>query len=395
MIYREMCGEKVSLLGMGNMRLPTTGEGEHIDFEKAQAIIDRAYAAGVNYFDTAFRYHGGESETFIGQALAKYPRDSWFLASKLPGHMMERGADGLLHFNAGLAGQPPVRSVAEVFERQLEKCGVDHFDFYLLHNLCESSYDFYMDEQIGVVPYLLEQQKKGRIRHMGFSSHGQAEVIDQFLSHWEGVFEFVQIQLNYLDWRLQGADKKVAAIARHGAKVVVMEPCRGGRLADINPRCNALLKQARPQDSIAPWAFRFVMSIPEVSVVLSGMSTLEQLEDNLATSADDTPLTPAEKRLLLEDVVGDLIDLIPCTGCRYCTEGCPQGLDIPRLIALQNEMSYESHDAAYFILRGFKPEALPGACIGCGACASICPQGIDVPGVLRTFAQRLAADERA
>ena len=125
------------------------------------------------------------------------------------------------------------------------------------------------------------------------------------------------------------------------------------------------------------------------------MTTLEQLEDNLVTFADDTPLTPAEKRLLLEDVVGDLIDLIPCTGCRYCTEGCPQGLDIPRLIALQNEMSYESHDAAYFILRGFKPEALPGACIGCGACASICPQGIDVPGVLRIFAQRLAADERA
>ncbi len=196
MLYKPFKDLKLSTLGMGNMRLPV-GEDGKIDREKAQAIIDRAYENGVNYFDTAYRYHGGESEDFIGKVLKKYPRDTWYLASKMPGHMMNY-KDGKLGFQGYLAGEE-VKSIASIFEEQLEKCGVDYFDFCLLHNVCESSFDFYTNEELGVVRYLLEQKKAGNIRHLGFSTHGRAEAIREFLDHYPDTFEFVQIQLHYLD----------------------------------------------------------------------------------------------------------------------------------------------------------------------------------------------------
>lgn len=301
MYYKDIAGVKVSALGMGNMRLPKIeGQGEKIDWEKAQEIIDYAMSHGITYYDTAYRYHGGESERFIGEALKKYPRDSFLLASKFPGHMMEKKGNGMLGFTSLLAGHPD-STVDAVFQEQLQKCQVDYFDFYLLHNVAEKSVAFYNDPEIQVVEYFKKQKELGKIRHLGFSSHAvSAKTIDDFLTRYEGVFEFVQIQLNYLDWKLQDAKSKVEVIAKHGLKIVVMEGVRGGRLANLPETEMAKLQAVRKEDSAARWALRWLQSIPEVAVVLSGMSTLEQIVENVETFEAPNPVSEAESNLLLE-----------------------------------------------------------------------------------------------
>jgi predicted aldo/keto reductase-like oxidoreductase len=390
MIYKSFKDLQLSTLGMGNMRLPTTGERGPIDEKKARQIIEYAYENGVNYFDTAYRYHNGESETFVGSVLKQYPRDSWYLASKMPGHMM-RYSNGKLEFQGYLTGHT-MASPADIFEEQLEKCGVDYFDFYLLHNLCETSYDFYTDEDLRVVEYLLDQKKAGRIRHLGFSAHGRAETIDKFLN-WKDCFEFVQIQLNYMDWVLQDAKRKYEVITNHGIPVIVMEPVRGGRLASLNDKASVMLKNARPNDSIASWAFRFVQSLPNVQVDLSGMTTMEQIEENVRIFSKADPMTESEQELLRQ-AIGTMLNLVPCTACRYCCEGCPQSLDIPKLISMYNEMSFENPFTLNFTLGAMKEEELPAACIACGACQQVCPQGIEIPGIMSKFAAALAAGKR-
>ena len=209
MMYKELCGEKISRLGMGNMRLPTIdGRNGPIDEAKAQEIIDYLMAAGVNYYDTAYMYHGGKSEIFVGKALSKYPRDRYFLADKMPSYPLEEG-----------------RTPQEIFEEQLKKCGTDHFDFYLLHNLCEDSVPVFTDPKKSVIPYLLEQKKNGRIRHFGLSSHAKPETLKAFLDQYD-FFEFVQLQLNYLDWEMQDAKQQYEIVTNYGVPVWVMEPCR-------------------------------------------------------------------------------------------------------------------------------------------------------------------------
>ena len=387
MLYKHFQDLKLSTLGMGNMRLPVVGERGPIDREKARAIIERAYHQGVNYFDTAYRYHGGESEGFVGKVLSQFPRDTWYLASKMPGHMMNY-KDGKLGFQGYLAGEE-VKSIASIFDEQLSKCGVDYFDFYLLHNLCETSYDFYTNEELGVVRYLLEQKKAGKIRHLGFSAHGRADTIGKFLDHYPDTFEFVQIQLNYLDWELQDAKSKYRLLEGRGIPVIVMEPVRGGSLANLRPDCQQLLEAARPEDSMAAWAFRFLQSLPGVQVVLSGMTTMEQLEENLRLFSQDDPLTDDEKALL-QKVVADLADLVPCTVCRYCCEACPQGLDIPKLISMYNEINYNKGlGSLSFTLNAMEEKELPSACLGCGACEKLCPQSIAIPEVLGKFNKAL------
>lgn len=387
MIYKPFRDLQLSHLGMGNMRLPTVGERGPIDEKKAREIIEYAYANGVNYFDTAYRYHNGESESFVGKVLSQYPRDSWYLASKMPGHMM-RYSNGKLEFTGYLTGHT-MSSPAEIFEEQLEKCGVDYFDFYLLHNLCETSYDFYTDEDLGVVEYLLEQKKAGRIRYLGFSAHGSAETIENFLNWKKGCFEFVQIQLNYVDWLLQDAKRKYEVITSHGLPVMVMEPVRGGRLASLSEEANARLRRARPNDSIASWAFRFVQSLPGVQVVLSGMTTMDQLKENIALFSKDDPITETENEILQKEIES-LVNLVPCTACRYCCEGCPQNLDIPKLISLYNEVNLLTPFALGLSLGAMKAEEMPAACIACGACKEVCPQNIDIPDVLARFAAALS-----
>jgi predicted aldo/keto reductase-like oxidoreductase len=340
----------------------------------------------VNYFDTAYRYHGGESETFVGEVLEQFPRDTFYLATKMPGHMMEY-KDGVYKFTGLLANREP-RSPQEVFEEQLERCRVDYFDFYLLHNVSEASWDFYTNEEIGVVEYLLKQKQAGRIRHLGFSSHGRADTIEKFLSKYD-CFEFVQIQLNYLDWTLQNAGKKYEVITKHGLSVISMESCRGGRLVSLSPEANVMLKSTRPNDSIVSWAFRFLQSLPNISVILSGMTTLEQLKENIGLFSKEDPTTNQEKELL-QKAVKTMADMVPCTACFYCIEACPQELDIPKLISASNEMRF----AAASSTKGFNFKAktkneMPSACIACGACSKLCPQGIDIPSVLKQFSDAL------
>lgn len=381
MLYKQFQNLNISQLGMGNMRLPTIGNRGPIDEEKARKIIEYAYENGINYFDTAYRYHEGQSETFVGKVLKQYPRESWYLASKMPGHMMQY-KNGKLEFTGYLSSMKR-NSPAEIFEEQLERCGVDYFDFYLLHNLCETSYDFYTDEDLAVVEYLLEQKKAGRIRHLGFSAHGRPETIEKFLN-WKDCFEFAQIQLNYMDWTLQDAGKKYEVLTKHGIPVIVMEPCRGGRLASLNDKANSILKNARPNDSIASWAFRFLQSLPNVQVVLSGMTTMEQLKENIGIFSKFDPTTEEEKELL-QEAVSTMVNLVPCTACRYCCDGCPQGLEIPKLISMYNESTFDNPWILKFTLDAMKESELPAACLRCGACTQLCPQGIDIPEIMKKF----------
>lgn len=386
MIYKKLGDINISNLGMGNMRLPTVGERGPIDYGAAGDIVRYAYERGVNYFDTAYRYHQGGSEVFTGKIMSEYPRDSWYLATKMPGHMMSY-QDGKITGIGYLTGFE-IKSVESVFEEQLEKCQADYFDFYMLHNMSESSFDFYTNEELGLVDYLNRQKNAGRIRRLGFSSHAGAATIEKFLDWAAGRynFEIVQIQLNYLDWTLQDAKSKYEVLTRRNIPVIAMEPVRGGKLASLGAEADAALKKARPGDSVASWAFRWLQSLPNLHVALSGMSTLAQVKENIELfSTAYEPMTDSDKDTLM-NAVGTVADMIPCTACRYCTDDCPKQLDIPRLISAYNEANFASPRQFRAANEQFSEEGRPSGCISCGVCKKLCPQGIDVPGVLAKFA---------
>lgn len=361
----------LSRLGFGTMRLPLGADGKP-DQRRVDEMVDAAMASGVNYFDTAWPYHGGLSEVVIGRSLARYPREQWYLASKFPGHQISKSYDP-----------------AAIFEKQLEKCGVAYFDFYLLHNVYEKSIETYLDPRWGILPYFLEQKKRGRIRHLGFSSHGGIETMERFLDAAGGTMEFCQIQLNYLDWTLQDAKGKYDMLTRRGIPVWVMEPVRGGKLASLRPEDEQTLRALRPEESAPAWAFRFLQDLPGVKMILSGMSNLQQMRENIHTFQALRPLTEAERSALLTVAEG-MKDSIPCTACRYCTDGCPMGLDIPNLIAVYNELRVQHSMNATMRIEALRSEKQPSACIGCGKCAKICPQSIDIPGAMKDLAKRVA-----
>ena len=371
MIYSEFQGIKLSLLGFGTMRLPCLADGS-IDENQVAEMTRLAMEAGVNYFDTAYPYHGGQSERVMGRVLSKYPRDSYNLATKYPGHQIL--SDGY--------------NPAAIFEEQLEKCGVDYFDFYLLHNVNEKSMEVYMDPQWGIVDYFKEQKRLGRIRHLGFSSHAQVEGLEKFLDYCGQDMEFCQIQLNYMDWMLQKAKEKYELLTARGIPVWVMEPVRGGMLASLREENSARLKAIRPEATDASWGFRFLQGLPNVKMVLSGMSNLAQMQDNLATFARRDTLNPEETELLLSIARG-MMDSIPCTACRYCCEGCPKGLDIPALLAVYNELRVTPTVNAAMRVEFLPEEKKPTACIACGKCARSCPQNIDIPRALKELAEKL------
>lgn len=368
---RLLCGEEVSLLGFGAMRLPTQEDGT-IDRVKAGRLVDTLYQNGVNYFDTAYVYHQGESEEFLGEALRKYPRDSFYLATKTPGHLINPDYD-------------PV----EAFERQLWRCETDYFDFYLLHNVMESSLPTYTDPDLRVMDYLLEQKAKGHIRHLGISSHGQLPMLERYMKAYGKEIEFVQLQINYLDWSLQQAKEKYELITNLGLPIIVMEPCRGGSLAALDAANEQKMKTLRPQDSVPSWAFRFVGSLPNVSVVLSGMSSMEQVEDNLKTFCHFERLSETEQALLA-DIARSMMDIVPCTACRYCCDGCPVQLDIPYLLKIYNDAKFSPTVMNGMLINALPKEAQPAACIGCGACAQVCPQHIDIPAALADLTKIIA-----
>lgn len=299
MIYKQFKGLELSALGLGTMRLPVIdGVYSAIDVEKTEEMIDYALKNGINYFDTAWGYHDGRSEEVVGEILSHYPRESYFLASKFPGY--------------DLANMPHVE---EIFEAQLKRCRVDHFDFYLIHNVCELNIDAYLDPRYGIKPYLLQQKKAGRIKHLGFSVHGNLETTKRFLEVYGQFMEFGQIQLNYLDYDFQAAKDKLSLLKSYDIPIWVMEPLRGGKLASLPPNDESLLKNLRTDETIPAWAFRFLQTIPEVTVVLSGMSNFDQLKANIATFATEKPLNKKELETIFTIAKGLVSRAsLPCTG---------------------------------------------------------------------------------
>lgn len=328
----------------------------------------------MNYYDTAWGYHDGHSETVMGKALSRYPRESYYLATKFPGYDLSN-----------------MDKVEEIFEKQLEKCGVEYFDFYLFHNVCEKNIDAYLDPKYGIYEYLTEQKKKGRIRHLGFSAHGSYDVMKRFLEAYGEAMEFCQIQLNYLDWSFQDAKRKVELLEEYHLPVWVMEPLRGGKLASLDEKDAVRLAALRPEETVPAWAFRFLQSLPQVTVVLSGMSNMEQLQENIRTFEEDRPLNGKEMKELLA-VADDMVRRIalPCTACHYCVSHCPQELDIPGLISLYNEHCFTGGGfIAPMVMSTIPKEKWPNACIGCRSCEAVCPQEIKISEAMADFAGRL------
>ena len=360
--------------GFGLMRLPTVdGQYTQIDIPAFQEMADAFIAAGGTYFDTAWPYHGGNSEAVMGRILKGYPRDSFYLADKFPGYDLS---------NMG--------KVEEIFDKQLEKCQVDHFDFYLFHNVCEMNIDAYLDPKYRIYESLMARKKAGQIKHLGFSAHGDLDTMKRFLEAYGKDMEFCQIQLNYLDWTFQDAKAKVELLREHNIPVWVMEPLRGGKIARLPEKEEAILKGLRPEEGIPAWAFRFLQSIPEVTVVLSGMSDMEQLKDNVRTFEKDLPLNEKEMETLLSVADGMLNGRLPCTACHYCTSHCPQGLDIPSLLELYNEHSFTGGGfIAPMALMAVPKEKRPSACVGCRSCEAVCPQQIKISEVMKDFAEKL------
>ena len=375
MIYKQFQDLQLSALGMGAMRLPVIGgDDAKIDQLAVDRMVDVAMERGINYYDTAWGYHSGSSEIEIGRSLGRYPRERWHLATKFPGYDLSN-----------------MNQVKTIFERQLEKCGVDYFDFYLFHNVCEMNIDAYLDPKYGIFDYLTEQKRSGRIRHLGFSAHGSREVIERFLEAYGKGMEFCQLQMNYLDWSFQDVKNKAALLAEYQIPIWVMEPLRGGKLASLAEEDAAKLKALRPDETIPAWAFRFLQSIPGVTVTLSGMSNMQQLEENLSTFEAEHPLNQQEMETLL-GIADSMVQKtsVPCTACRYCTSHCPQSLDIPMLLELYNEHCFTGGGfIAPMALMAVPEEKHPAACIGCRSCEAVCPQQIRISEALADFAQKL------
>lgn len=375
MITKNFQDKHLSALGMGAMRLPVLdGDDAKIDEAAVEKMVAYAMEHGINYYDTAWGYHSGNSEIALGKALAKYPRENFYLADKFPGY--------------DLSNMPKVK---EIFEKQLEKCGVEYFDFYLFHNVCEMNIDAYLDdEQYGIFSYLLEQKKNGRIKHLGFSAHGSYDVMKRFLDAYGAHMEFCQIQLNYLDWSFQDAKAKAELIQSFHLPIWVMEPLRGGKLAKLSAENEEKLTSLRPDEGVPAWAFRFLQSIPGITVTLSGMSNFEQLQDNIHTYETERPLSQEEMGTLLSIAEGMLGQSLPCTACRYCTSHCPQKLDIPMLLNLYNEHTITGGGfIAPMALMAQPKEKHPSACIGCRSCEQVCPQQIKISEAMSTFAAQL------
>ena len=361
MQYKPFQQILLSRLGMGNMRLPAgTGLDGHgqIDWTKSQEMIDTCMKNGINYYDTAYVYNGGESERCLGACLKHHPRDSFYVATK---------------FHIG--SNPDYKAV---FQEQLERLQMDHIDFYLLHCLMDGNADTYLKS--GAIEYFLDLQKQGKITYLGFSSHASPETLKRFASHHQ--WDFAQIQLNYYDWIYGTAKEEYEVLCGMNIPVMVMEPVRGGRLAQLTPEAEKDLKAARPDASIASWALNFVKTLPGVQVILSGMSSMEQLTDNIASFSDPASLTDGEKQLLL-DVCERFHKqiVVPCTACRYCCDGCPMQINIPEFLKFFNAYKVEGMWGLNGVEK-VESAGKPADCLSCGACMSHCPQGIQIPDLL-------------
>lgn len=375
MIYKKFKDLELSALGMGAMRLPVIdGKDGMIDEAAAEKMVSYAMEKGINYYDTAWGYHEGKSELVMGKLLKSYPRKNFYLATKFPGYDLSN-----------------MDKVEFIFEQQLKKCQVEYFDFYLFHNVCEMNLEAYLDEKYGIYPYLMKQKQAGRILHLGFSAHGSYDIMKRFLKAYGKDMEFCQIQLNYLDWSFQDAKAKVELLNEYHIPVWVMEPLRGGRLASLSKEYEKELSKMRPQEKVPAWAFRFLQTIPEVTVTLSGMSNFEQLKENIDTFQKEEPLNHEEMKLLL-GIADKMLEkkVLPCTSCRYCTIHCPQKLDIPSLLSLYNEHCFTKGGfIAPMAMMALPENKRPASCIGCRSCETVCPQQIKISEAMKDFAEKL------
>ena len=361
MEYRKMenLGISTSLLGFGCMRFPTNADGS-INEEEALAMIDRAYQAGVTYFDTAYPYHGGMSEVVTGKALARYPRNSYYLATKLP-----------------LWSVKTLEDVERIFSEQLERLQKDHVDFYLMHALGKDRWRF--AKELDVLGYCEKLRAEGKIRYLGFSFHDDYEAFEEIITSYK--WDFCQIQLNYMDKDTQATLKGVELAEKLGIPIVVMEPVKGGSLANLpSEGINELFQKMRPGATASSWALRYAGSFDNVKVVLSGMSTMEQVEDNLSTFAGFEPLSD-EEQAVIEKVSDALRSRVQngCTGCRYCMP-CPAGVDIPRCFGIWNQYHiYENvNEARWNWKNGINEANKASNCVKCGKCEQACPQHITI-----------------
>jgi len=350
------------------MRFPTDGgNSANISVEKSYEMLDYAFEHGVNYFDTAYMYHDYASEAFTGKALTRYPRDKFYLATKLPPWNIEKKED-----------------LQRLFDQQLKNCQVDYFDFYLMHCITRSTLPMF--EKYDAYEFLREQQKKGKLRYLGFSIHDSTALMEELLEKYE--FEFGQIQLNYLDWDQLDSKGLYEALHRRNIPAIIMEPVRGGTLASLPPESAEILRSADPQRSQASWAMRYAGELPGVLTVLSGMSTLEQVKDNVANYTNFAPLTSSEHEVIRRAVEAYRKNsAIPCTACGYCMP-CPVGVDIPESLGLYNLFKNGGDEDQFkieyvHIGEGSQPED----CTSCGACLTLCPQHIDIPGWMDEIAQ--------
>lgn len=393
MTYRtnHNCGDKVSLLGYGCMRWPTIeeeGKKTRIDQEAVNDLVDYAITHGVNFFDTSPVYCQGMSEEATGIALKRYPRNSYFLSTKL----------------SNFANYTRENSIM-MYRRSFEKLQTDYLDYYLLHSVGGSIHDFnrrYRDN--GMIDFLVEERKAGRIRNLGWSFHGEKEVFDQIIAmHDEVHWDFVLIQMNYSDWRNArgrnvNAEYLYTELERRKIPVMIMEPLLGGRLSKVPDHIAMRLKQREPEKSVASWAFRFNGTFPNVMTVLSGMTYMEHLQDNIRTYSPVVPLTDKEQAFLFETAELMLqYPTIPCNDCKYCMP-CPYGLDIPGILLHYNKcvnegnLSSSSQDENYkkarraFLVgydRAVERERQADHCVGCKQCNPHCPQRIDIPKEIR------------
>lgn len=360
-------GKNVSLLGFGTMRLPTLQDGE-IDINTAQKMIDIAYENGVNYYDTAYIYHDGKSEGFIGNALKKYDRNSYFLADKMPLWVCKEKSD-----------------VDKIFNEQLNRCGVDYFDFYLVHSLDIEKWNKCLDWN--VYEYLDEKRKEGKIKNLGFSFHDQPNVLEEIASSKQ--WDFAQIQLNYLDWELQDAKTQYEILEKYSIPCIIMEPVRGGSLAKLPAKAENVLKEVNPNDSIASWAIRYCASLPNVLTVLSGMSVEVQVLDNLKTMTDFKKLSDIERDALQNALnIYKATTLIPCTNCKYCID-CPANVNIPEVFRFYND--YKLSDNKHWLKDDLSTldDRSCDSCISCGICLEKCPQKINIPDLMEEISQLL------
>lgn len=358
------------VLGLGAMRLPTEAGSSRIDRMAAQEMVDLAYEKGIRYYDTAYMYHDGDSEKFLGEALQKYPRESFYVASKMPIWMADTPAD-----------------MERIFREQLNRLQMDYIDFYLFHSLNRDHFDKAV--RFGLYDFLQEKRRQGKIRYLGFSFHDSPAMLEEICNAY--TWDFAQIQLNYLDWTLQNAKEQYEILERHGLPCVVMEPVRGGMLANLWEESNRVFLEAEPDRSVASWAIRFAAHHPNVMTVLSGMSNREQLLDNIDTLTGYTGLREQELGVIEEALaLFRQHHQIPCTACRYCMD-CPQGVDIPKLFRLYNDYAFHRNLERFrHQVKELPAEAHPASCVGCGICATHCPQGIVIPEQLAKIREKLS-----